>query len=404
MLSPANPSRSDHQTIPGGNPEARTVRLISSRLDEVQLDHSIRIAKTFSRRTAHDFNNIIAVMQGFASILQNRLKDEAANRDMAGQVVTSADEALKLTSWLSAFANNIPDGPVRIDLSRGVAEFLARARGNLPATVQLQLDLGQDLPALNGDEEQLEQIFHHLWTNSVEALPQGGQLCWETALAQVTDEESGVESPWLRLRVKDSGEGMAESVRRSMFEPFFTTKHGKDRGLGLTLVYEAVHAFRGFIQVASEPREGTCVDIYWPVQPQTPPAADASPAVDGAQKLRKLLVVDDEAIIHLLVGEILKSQPLEVVGATSGEEALKTYQETDGAFEIVILDMSLPGMDGLTTFHRLRELDPQVKVIASSGDPHQQAVREIMASGAFGLLSKPFRPGHLLDVVQQALN
>jgi CheY-like chemotaxis protein len=403
MLSSANESRSDNQTTPDGNADVRTVRLTSSRLDEVQLDHSIQIARNFSRRTAHDFNNTIAVMQGFACILQNRLKDDVALRDMAGQIAASADEALKLTGWLSVFANNNPVGLAQIDLGEVVAEFLSRARGELPATVQLQVNLVGGLPALNCDEEQLEQVFRHLWLNALEALPQGGQVCWETSLAQVTDQESGVESPYLRLRVRDSGGGMAESVQRSMFDPFFTTKHGKERGLGLTLVYEAVHAYRGFIQVASGPTEGTSVDVYWPVQQQIPPEVNASPESDGAQKLRKLLVVDDEEIIHLLVGEILKGQALEVVGASSGEQALETYQEADGAVAVVILDMSLPGIDGLTTFHKLRELDPLVKVIVSSGDPHQQAVRDIMDAGAFGLLSKPFRPAHLLEVVQQAL-
>jgi len=402
MLSPAYEPRPDNRTASSGSPDLRTVRLVSSRLRESQLDHSIQIAKCFSRRTAHDFNNIIAVMQGFASILQNRLKDDKSNCDMAGQIAASADEALTLTTWLSVFANNNPVELTQVDLSGMVGAFLAKARVELPETIQVQAEFGRDLPALNCDEEQLERICQHLWQNAVEALPGGGKICLETALSQVTDQESSVESPYLRLRVIDSGKGMDEQVKGSMFDPFFTTKHGKDRGLGLTLVYDAVHALQGFIEVSSEPSVGTCVDIYWPIQQEAPPEVEASPVFDEAQRLQKLLVVDDEEIIHVLVGEILKGQLLEVVGVTSGEEGLKSYQESDGAVRAVILDMSLPGMDGLTTFHKLRELDPLVKVIVSSGDPHQQAVRDIMDAGAFGLLSKPFRPAHLIEVVQQA--
>lgn len=105
---------------------------------------------------------------------------------------------------------------------------------------------------------------------------------------------------------------------------------------------------------------------------------------EGAQKLQSLLTVDDEEIIHVLVGEILKDQQLEVIGVTSSEEALKSYQDANGAVKVVILDMSLPARNGLTTFQKLRELDPPVKVIASSGDPHQQALRDVMTAGGLG--------------------
>ena len=132
-----------------------------------------------------------------------------------------------------------------------------------------------------------------------------------------------------------------------------------------------------------------------------PSGVKGSRVFEGAQKLQSLLAVDDEEIIHVLVGEILKDQQLEVIGVTSGEEALKSYQDANGAVKAVILDMSLPGMDGLATFQKLRDLDPQVKVIVSSGDPHQQAVRDVMAAGTLGMLAKPFSPAQQLAVVEQ---
>ena len=112
-------------------------------------------------------------------------------------------------------------------------------------------------------------------------------------------------------------------------------------------------------------------------------------------------MLDDEEIIHVSVGEILKDQQLEVIGVTRGEEALKSYQDAKGAVKAVSLDMSLPGMYGLTKFQKLRGLDPQVKVIVSAGDPHQQAVCDVMAAGTLGMLAKPFSPAHLLKVVEQ---
>ena len=116
------------------------------------------------------------------------------------------------------------------------------------------------------------------------------------------------------------------------------------------------------------------------------------------------MVVDDEEIIHTLVREILKALDIEIVGAVTGEEAVKALQDADGLINGVILDMTLPGMDGVTTFAKLRELAPEIKVIVSSGDPHQQAVRDVMAAGAFGMLAKPFTPAHLTEVVKELLS
>ena len=359
--------------------------------------HSIKIAKNFSRRNAHDFNNIIAVVQGFASILQNRLAQDAANRELAEQIEASACEALKLTSWLSSFANNNPVEMVELDLNQPVEEFLATVWEDKPESVKLRVALGQDLPKLTGDERQLERICQCLWRNAIEAMPDGGTLIWETTI-----EEPGAsgDSGYVHLSVSDTGEGIDDCAMESIFDPFFTTKHGKDRGLGLTMVYDAVHAHGGYVEVSSQLNVGTCVDVYFPVQRADSPAATGSGKV---QQFQKLMLVDDEEIIHTLVREILKSQDIEMISAATGEKAVKALQESDGSIKGVILDMTLPGMGGAATFAKLRELDPEIKIIICSGDPYQQAVRDAMEAGAFGMLAKPFTPTHFTEVVKHML-
>lgn len=136
-------------------------------------------------------------------------------------------------------------------------KFLTTSSSDLPAAVQVQADLGKELPTLLRDKEQLERICQQLWQNAVEVIPEGGKLCWENALVQVTEPDSCVRDPYLRIRISDTGEGMDDTVKESMFEPFFTTKYGEDRGLGVTMVYDAVHAHQGFIEVSSEPLVGT---------------------------------------------------------------------------------------------------------------------------------------------------
>ena len=372
-------------------------------IEDAKLIHSIQVAKRFGRKTAHDFNNILAVIQGFASILENRLQRDEANRGITQQIEASALEALKLTTWLSTFANNKPTELAPLDLNKVVEECLTAFRNEKPPSVDLQAELAPEPLFLMGDEAQLEQVCRELWSNAIEAMPQGGQVRFQTSMEELPQgsapgrRDDGL-SLFCRLRVSDTGMGVDPETQKHMFEPFFTTKHGKDRGLGLSIVYDVVHAHQGFVQVSSEPGVGTCLDFYFPAQD----SHDSEGRAD--QKSGKVLVVDDEEMIRVMVQQILKGKAGEVMGAASGEAALDAYQKANGEIKAVILDMTLPGMSGATVFQKLKELDSQVKVIVSTGDPHQQAVHDIMAQGAFGILAKPFSVEHLIQVVQQALD
>jgi two-component system, cell cycle sensor histidine kinase and response regulator CckA len=232
------------------SPLAGPSRLAGSRIEEAQLVHSIDVAKRLSRKMAHDFNNILAVIQGFAAILQNRLQQDEANRVLAEQIEASATEALKLTNWLSSFANTQADEPTKLDLNQIAARFPSQCRDDLPAGVELEVDLEDQLPPLMGNEAQMEQVCRSLWQNAIEAMPEGGILRWQTSLLWLRQDQSleqgssGLVS-YLRLRVSDTGAGMDEETQGLMFEPFFTTKYGKARGLGLTLAYDIVRTHNG---------------------------------------------------------------------------------------------------------------------------------------------------------------
>ena len=217
------------------NPEAEGDARFAS---EPHLAQTIQVAKRFSRKTAHDFNNITAVVQGFASILLNRLPKDDANRNLVEQIEASAQDALKLTSWLSGFANVRPAEPVEVDFNGMVQEFLAVCRDQKPENVELKVDLASQLPGVLADESHLEEVLRHLWQNSVEALAEGGTLQWQTSLEPLPDPTAqGVDrcSPasYLRLRVKDTGVGMEQPTLQAMLEPFFSTKPGKNPGFGL---------------------------------------------------------------------------------------------------------------------------------------------------------------------------
>jgi two-component system, cell cycle sensor histidine kinase and response regulator CckA len=400
---------------PGSGSEA-----LAKPTPHAELVHSIAVAKRFGGKAAHDFNNILAVIHGFAGILQNRLRQDEANRDIAQQIEASALEALNLTGWMSAFANNQARELVLLDFNTVVEEMLSSLWEEKPADIDLEISFAPEALIILGDEAQLGEMCRELWENAVEAMPDGGRLRWQTSLEiseGITGEslEEDMEprpSPkarpeaLVRLRVEDTGVGMDQETLQWAFEPFFSTKNGKARGLGLSMVYDTIHAHRGLVRVSSRPGAGAVVDVYLPAQLAQTTTQGESPAPNAAQEplAPKVLVVDDEEMILTLVQQLLRSHNYEVLKAESGEAALDLFRQFPGEIRAVLLDMTLPGLSGLDTFRRLKELDQQVKVILATGNPHQEAVHEAMSQGARGVLAKPFQPQHLADVVHKALS
>ena len=377
--------------------------------EDAELRRCIAVAKGFSRKMAHDFNNHIAVMQGFASILQNRLKEDEQNRGLAEQIELSGAEALKLTNRLSIFSIDFPAEPVSLDLNQLVQEAIETGRVDQPGEIDLVVELDNQLPELLGDQDRLAQLCRALWQNAVEAMPQGGTLSWRTSLELARKEGSGElpedlgeddQPAFIRLRVRDTGVGMDEKTKAQILDPFFTTKPGKMRGLGMTEVYETVCNLRGFMEVDSQPEQGTAIEIWLPVESGSP-SAEAGAAV--ATRPKRLLVVDDETMLRDILKNFLVQEGYEVVSAADGEEALNICSRPGAKIDAVILDMTLPGIDGMETFDRLKEIDDQMKVVIATGDPYRQSVHDLMRRGAAGMLSKPFRPQHLSEVIKQVL-
>ncbi|MFB3098292.1 MAG: response regulator [Dehalococcoidia bacterium] len=373
--------------------------------EDAELRRCIAVAKGFSRKLAHDFNNHLAVMQGFASILQNRLKEDEQNRELAAQIELSGAEALKLTSRLSHFSNDLHGKPVPLDLNQLVQEAIEVGRVDQAAEIDLVVELDAQLPVLLGDQDRLTQLCRALWQNAVEAMPQGGSLSWRTSLEparKVGSRELVVDDhpAFIRLQVRDTGVGMDEKTKAQMLDPFFTTKAGKARGLGMTEVYETVRSLQGFMEVDSQPEQGTSIEIYLPVEVGSP--SDEA-GVAAAERPKRLLVVDDEPMLRDILKNFLVQEGYEVVAAADGEEALKICSRPGAEIDAVILDMTLPGIDGVETFDRLRQIDDQMKVVIATGDPYRQSVHDLMRRGAAGMLSKPFRPQHLSEVIKQLL-
>ena len=369
--------------------------------------HGVETAKRIVHRVTHDFNNLIALVRGYAAVLRGQVELDEDSQQLASFIEQAGSELASLTDRWAHFADSGPHDQVRLNLNLIVEQFVSQNGGTIPEGIQVRVDLGNPVPDLIGDEVRFWEVCRNLWQNAIEAMPKGGRLSYQTSTLEVgrPNRSQGSELPsrYVRLLVADTGEGMDADTRSNLFAPFFTTKAGKGRGLGATLVYETVKTHGGYIEVSSELGLGTRIELFFPAaedaQGQSGPHIVPTEAAGGPV----LLVVDDDDMVRLAIQRMLSHLGYESLAVASGEEALSVYEQSGADVAAVILDITMPGLGGIETFHRLREMDSQVKIIVSSGEPLNPAIRDIEAQGISFMLAKPFHADQLARAVQQTL-
>ncbi|MCL6498496.1 MAG: PAS domain S-box protein, partial [Firmicutes bacterium] len=362
---------------------------------------------TLAGGIAHDFNNILGTIVGYLGLLKEELPSTPELQRYFDVLERSALRASELTRQLLGFARKGKFEVRPLDLARLCSEVTELFRSTLDPRIELRTRFPSDLPMVEGDASQLHQAVLNLCMNARDAMPEGGVL--ELVLQPViapdpTSGEPPVLRPYVCLTVRDTGVGMDEHVKARMFEPFFTTKGpGKGTGLGLAMVYGIVRNHGGFLEVDSEVGKGTAVRMYLPVASGAAEPEEAGEAeVDGGAG-ETILVVDDEEPLCNLLRDVLTRRGYRVLVATDGQEALRLYQEHAGRIDLVILDMTMPGLSGTQTFDALRALDPRVRILLTSGYTQERAARDAVARGAKGFLQKPFLISELAARVREAL-
>ena len=374
---------------------------------EVLLVHSIKTAKQILGRVTHDFNNLIAVIRGYASVLQGNPRLAEDSKQLASFIEQAGAELGGLADRLARFADVPLIELTTLNINRLVAEFLGQKRSSIPEGVDLQIDLAEPLPDLMGDKARLQEVCGHIWQNAIEAMPSGGKLLWHTSAAPVLDltypsEGNGNIRRYIRLRVEDSGQGMDRDALTNIFVPFFTTKSGKGRGLGAMVVYEIVKSHGGYIEVSTGAGPGSCIELYLPAsdgEDQPTPEAGATHRASAPV----LLVVDDDDMVRLAIQRMLDQLGYRSMAVASGEEALGIYEQSMSEIAAVILDVTMPGLGGIETFRQLRGLNSQVRIIISSGDPLNPAIRDLEAQGISYLIAKPFQVEELARAIRQTI-
>ncbi|HEY9508895.1 MAG TPA: response regulator [Verrucomicrobiae bacterium] len=389
---------------------------ITERLNlEAQLRQSQKMESVgqLAAGVAHDFNNMLTVIQGHAGMLMTRRSLPMELRDSVQSVSFAAERAASLTRQLLMFSRKSVMQPKLIDLREIVGNMTKMLKRLLGETITLEFQPPKDLLLIEADAAMAEQVVMNLAVNARDAMAMGGKLMIQTEA--VTVEENYLSShpearvgTFVRLRVIDSGHGMKETTLARIFEPFFTTKEaGKGTGLGLATVYGIVKQHRGWVEVASEFGRGTMFNIFFPA---TGESADASHKTEFlTAEIRggteTILVVEDEASVLAMGKLILQDCGYRVLEAASGVEALNVWRRHQHEIDLLLTDMIMPhGISGVDLAQRVWVEKPELKVIFTSGYCVDQFDTELIQNGATSFLQKPYTRLTLAKAVRERLD
>lgn len=362
---------------------------------------------------AHDFNNLLTALSGYNSLMLSKCEPNHPWRQALETMDTSIQRMAGLTKQLLAFGRKSVGKMQPTDLNQIVREVHTILSRSVDRNIVFRLELAPQLPWVDADPTQLNQVLMNLCINARDAMPDGGTIAIATQ-AVVLDENSPSRptnlkaGTYVRLTVADTGKGIAKEIQHRVFEPFFTTKPiGKGTGLGLSLVYGIVQAHHGEISLDSQVGKGTTFTIMLPsiTKPieQTTDAPQPEPQRD-CRGGETILLVDDEEILLDLGRDILQNYGYKVITTSNPLEAVEIYRARHTEIALVVTDIMMPQMTARELYPQLKEINPTVKVLLSSGFSSDGVAQSIIEQGACGFLSKPYRIKEMASIIRDALD
>jgi PAS domain S-box-containing protein len=359
---------------------------------------------------AHDFNNILVVINGYAALLASRLSPFDPLREYVLEIAKAGDHAASLTSQLLAFSRKQVIRPLPLDLNAVVRDAERMLRRLIGEDIEFVIQPAAEPAWVMADHAQIQQVIVNLAANARDAMPNGGTLRIATASIEV-DEELAAAYPGVApgshvlTTFTDTGAGMPEEVRQNIFEPFFTTKdQGKGIGLGLATVYGIVRQSGGWIEVESRVGEGTSFQIYLPrIHPFTEPASSDARAPDKATGGATVLVVEDQEAVRRLTKLTLGSLGYHVLEAESAARACELASAYPGEIHLLLTDIVMPGVNGRELATKVQRLRPHLKVLLMSGYAEEEILPRGLAELELAFLPKPFTQDALAAKVREVL-
>jgi len=376
---------------------------------EAQLQHARKMEAigTLAGGISHDFNNLLMGILGSASLMLSNIRPNHPHYEGLKDIEQHVQSGAELTKQLLGFARGGRYEVKPIDLNKLIkktSEMFGRTKKEIKISTKYQMDIWP----VEADQSQIEQVILNLYVNAWQAMPGGGDLCLQSenvSLDQNHAKPLGIEhGRYVKLSITDTGAGMDEATRRRIFDPFFTTKEmGRGTGLGLASVYGIVKNHGGIIAVNSQKGEGTTFTIYIPASDMKI-VEEKEVSGETLKGTETVLLVDDEDRIVDIGEKTLKFLGYKVLIARDGKEAVELYKKTPAGIDIVILDMIMPEMGGGEVYDCLKEINPHVKVLLSSGYSINGEATEIIKRGCNGFVQKPFSIKELSQRIREILD
>ena len=374
-----------------------------------ELEHAQKLEAigTLAGGIAHDFNNLLTSIQGNVSIALMDIDSSHQHYERLKNIEKQVESGARLTSHLLGYARKGKYEIKPFDLNRLVEET-SETFGRTRKQIRIHQGLAGDLHAIEADPAQIEQVLLNLLVNSADAMTGGGDLFLKTMNVTHKDITGKVYRPkrgdYVMLTVTDSGMGMDRKTMQRIFDPFFTTKEmGRGTGLGLASAYGIIKGHSGYIDVESKEGQGTTFNVFLPASKKEIQEVGTG-AKDVIQGTGTVLLVDDEQMILEVGRDLLKAMGYRVRVSGGGKQAVEMYEKNRDEIDIVVLDMVMPGMGGGEVYDRMKEVDPNVKVLLSSGYSINGEATEIIKRGCNGFIQKPFNMKELSVKIGEILD
>ena len=413
------------QTLPGSNSKmgllgiARNITERKQTMDRLrdtqeQLMQSQKLESIgqLAGGISHDFNNLLAVILGSATILKSEFGDNAEISRRLDNIIQSAERGASVTRQLLGFARKGSYTVDQIDAPNLIQEVMGMLSRSIEKTVTLHLKTPESLWQIKGDATQIVQTLMNLSLNARDAMPGGGKIIFTTSNVDVNSQTSGSETglkpgKYVRIDVRDTGSGIPKEIQSRIFDPFFTTKEmGKGTGLGLSMVYGIMQTHNGLVTLDSEVGQGTTFHLYFPAIKTNSETTDMNAArspsrLEPTGLLKKLciLLAEDESPLRAMIQEELEQQGARVLAAENGKKALQLFEEQGDRIDAVLLDVGMPEMSGTEVFRRIRLHNPHMSVILMTGYADSAEISQLMQTPGTALLRKPFDMNDLIKLL-----
>jgi len=374
--------------------------------DQLRQAHKMETIGTLAGGIAHGFNNLLMGIQGNISLMLMDIDSTHDHYERLKNIEKQVQSGARLTSHLLGYARKGRYEVKPVDLNQ-LAEETSGTFGRTRKEITIHRELAEDLFAIEADRWQIEQVLLNLFVNAADAMPGGGDLILKTMNMTHNDMKGKLYDPkpgsYVLLTVTDTGVGMDKETMERIFDPFFTTKEmGRGTGLGLASAYGIIKSHGGYIDVESKKGHGTTFSIYLPVSEKK-----FEEAVKADKQFIKgtgnILLVDDEDDVLEIGKELLEVMGYRVLTAKDGEGAIEVYGKNRDDIDFVLLDMIMPGMGGGETYDKMKEINPDVKVLLSSGYSIDGQATDILERGCDGFIQKPFTMKELSQSIRDVM-